>query len=50
MERILLAETMLRGTALSSLGAYACQPDRFLDEVQLGSRKAGNTGRSGVCW
>jgi hypothetical protein len=44
MERIHIAETKLRGTAPSSVGAYARQPQRSLDERALGHRQAANTG------
>jgi hypothetical protein len=44
MERIHIAETKLRGTAPLSVGAYARQPDRSLDERPVGHRQTGNTG------
>src|SRR3954468_21205832 len=51
MARILTAKEQLRGPALSSFGAYACQPGtRLHSELQPGRRDSANTGRPVVCW
>lgn len=45
MARILTAETTLQGQALSSFGAYACQPGIRLDhEAKPGRRESANAG------
>jgi len=51
MARILTAERMLRGQALSSFGEYARQAGRSLDhEAKPGRRDAANTGRPVERW
>jgi hypothetical protein len=51
MARTLTAETLLQGKALSSFGAYACQPGSSLDdEGTLGRRESADTGRLVVRW
>jgi len=51
MARILTAETSLQGQALSSFGAYACQPGMSLDHgAKPGRRESANAGRPVVRW
>jgi hypothetical protein len=51
MARIFTAERRLQGQALSSFGAYACQPGRSLDhEAKPGRRDLANTGMPVVRW
>ena len=51
MARILTAERTLQGQALSSFGAYACQPgSRLHSELKPGRRDSANTGRPVVRW
>ena len=51
MARILTAERTLQGQALSSFGAYACQPgSRLHSELKPGRRDTANTGRPVVRW
>ncbi len=51
MARMLTAETLLEGRALSSFGACAWRPGLSLsDEGQPGRREAGDPGRPVVRW
>ena len=51
MARTLTADTLLQGQALSSFGAYACQPGIDLDhEAKPGRRESANAGRPVVRW
>jgi hypothetical protein len=51
MARIRIAERTLQGRSLSSFGALACTPGRYLDhEDQPGRRELANAGRPVVRW
>jgi hypothetical protein len=51
MARLLTAERMLQGRALSSIGAPAYQPgSRLLSEPKPERRGAATTGRPAVRW